>query len=75
VLYIARDDWPEQDCLVAWLERNARCREIGEAALIGGELPATLDALSRQPAPMPPAPAGAAQAAAFVLARLEAGKL
>lgn len=68
VLYQRRDDWPEQDCLIEWLERQGRCREIGAEQLQQGDLAAALAALWTQ---MPrPAPAidGAAQAAALLRA-------
>lgn len=49
VLYLRRDDWPEQDCLIEWLETNARCLELGEVDLASPRLPALLEALWRKP--------------------------
>ncbi len=68
VLFQRRDDWPEQDCLIAWLEQHGRCGEIGEAALLCGELGEALAALWQLPAPPLPAPEGARQAAELIRA-------
>lgn len=73
VLYVRREDWPEQDCLIDWLAVHGRCREISDADLVAGRLEAALDALWQQPEPLPPCPAGCADAAALLLARLTAG--
>ena len=72
VLYVRRDDWPEQDCLIEWLHANARCREVRESDLASARLPALLDALWQQPAPPTPVPTGAAQAADLIAERLNA---
>jgi hypothetical protein len=72
VLYLRREDWPEQDCLIEWLKVNARCREVSEPALMAGNLHAEMRALWQQPVPSLPEPTGAAEAAAFIAARLEA---
>jgi hypothetical protein len=64
VLYQRRNDWPEQDCLIGWLRRNATCLEIPADSLISGAVHESLVALWRQP-PLPrPAATGAAEAAA-----------
>ena len=70
VLYIRRDNWPEQDFLIDWLETNARCREIDEAALMNGRLQEALAGLWQQPQPTAPKPTGAAEAAALLSSRL-----
>ncbi len=71
VLYQRRQDgWPEQDCLIDWLQANARCAEVSERALAAGKLRATLGALWRLPPPVAPEPAGAGQAAALIAGRL-----
>ena len=72
VLYVRRDDWPEQECLIEWLHANARCREVSESDLASARLPALLDALWQQPAPPTPVPTGAAQAADLIAERLDA---
>ena len=71
VLYLRRDDWPEQDCLIDWLKSNSRCAEIGREQLASERLPAALAALWQQPAPPLPEPSGAAEAAALMVSYLE----
>ncbi len=68
VLYVRRDDWPEQDCLIAWLHAHGACREVPARALAEGGLEGELQALWSQPPPTPPATAGAAEAVAHLLA-------
>jgi UDP:flavonoid glycosyltransferase YjiC (YdhE family) len=70
VLYARRDDWPEQDCLVEWLEENACCREISTSALARGELRDDLERLWRMARPKPPVPRGAEEAARLIAAYL-----
>ena len=70
VLYLRRDDWPEQDCLIDWLERNGRCASIGRNELASGRLPQALAALWQQPAPPLPEPSGAQEAASLIADRL-----
>ena len=67
VLYVRRQDWPEQHCLIDWLERHGQCREISEVELLDGQLEAALEALWQQPVPPRPLPVGAAEAAALLL--------
>jgi hypothetical protein len=74
VLYLRRVDWPEQDCLIDWLKINARCCEIGEAALTSGCLREALDKVWQQAAPAQPCPTGSAQAAALISTLLEPAK-
>ena len=71
VLYQRRQDgWPEQDCLVDWLQSNARCAEIDAGALASGNLHTVLAELWRQTPPPAPARAGAEQAATLIAGRL-----
>ncbi len=70
VLYVRRDDWPEQDCLIDWLEKHARCAEVGEAELMAGTLQPVLERLWQQPRPAIPRPDGAAEAAERIAAYL-----
>lgn len=72
VLYVRRDNWPEQDCLIEWLHANARSREVEECDLASPQLPVLLDALWQQPAPPVPIASGAAQAADLIVKRLNA---
>ena len=69
-LYVRRDDWPEQDCLIDWLEKHARCAEVGEAELKSGTLQPGLERLWQQPQPTIPRPDGAAEAAERIAAYL-----
>ena len=64
VLYQRRDDWPEQDCLIEWLRRNATCREIPADCLLSGALQESLSVLWKQQQPPRPAATGATEAAA-----------
>jgi hypothetical protein len=48
VLYVCRDDWPEQDCLIEWLGKNARCRKIACADVMNGRFGEVLEWLWRQ---------------------------
>ena len=73
VLYLRRDDdWPEQDCLIEWLEENARCREVDLAALQEGKAEAALQDLWRQKAPPVQKPSGSAEAAGLITSLLSA---
>lgn len=73
VLYQRRDNWPEQESLIAWLQTQARCLEIDGAALESGALSGPLKALWALPArPRPPA-TGAAEAAALIAQALPRG--
>jgi hypothetical protein len=54
VLYVRRDDWPEQNCLIEWLGENARCREIAFADVMNGRFAEALEPLWRQPDPGDP---------------------
>ena len=70
VLYVRRDDWPEQDCLIDWLEKHARCAEVDEAGLMAGTLQPALERLWQQSRPAIPRPDGAAEAAERIAAYL-----
>ena len=61
VLYTRRDDRPEQDCLIEWLNENARCGEVSETALMSGRLAEALADLWQQPLPPLPKPTGIAE--------------
>ncbi|MDR0441547.1 MAG: hypothetical protein LBI59_11325, partial [Candidatus Accumulibacter sp.] len=71
VLYVRRDDWPEQDCLIEWLEENACCLDTSAASLARGELRDDLERLWRKPRPEPPFPRGAEEAARLIAGYLE----
>ena len=63
MLYARREDWPEQDALIPWLQQYGCCWEVDEALFQTGALAAPLAALWEQPRPMPPKPDGADEAA------------
>lgn len=69
VLYQRRDNWPEQDCLIDWLQGHGRCQEVEGLRLYTGELAMALEALWCQPA-LPPVAAGGADEAATALLAL-----
>ncbi len=56
VLYQRRDDWPEQDCLIDWLQIHARCTQVTATDLARGNLGAALDNCLQ--AAVPPVPRG-----------------
>lgn len=68
VLYLRRQDWPEQDCLIDWMRAQGRCLEVDARTLDAGALDAWLDALWRLPRRPAPAADGAGQAADRLLA-------
>ena len=67
VLYQRRTDWPEQDCLIEWLGRHGRAREVAAEALQTGNLAASLGLLRQQGPISRPQANGAAEAAAHIL--------
>jgi len=67
VLYQRRDDWPEQDCLIDWLQAHGRCREVAADCLHSGEITADLDEVLSKTAPHRPLPDGAVEAALHIL--------
>jgi hypothetical protein len=73
VLYQRRGDWPEQEPLIDWLCENARCSEVSAHQLATGEVGDALSELWARPAPTPPNPTGAAEAAAVLIKSEAAG--
>lgn len=72
LLYLRREDWPEQEALIAWLETVGRCSEVSRPALAGGDWLADLEQLLAQPA-KPPVPAtGIGEAVDILLSHLPA---
>lgn len=67
VLYVTRRDWPEEPCLVQWLQQNAACVEVERETLRAGELDNVLKQLWTLPLPPRPDAAGAVEAAQFLL--------
>lgn len=71
VLYQRRTDgWPEQDCLIEWLHRHARCAEVSADDLQAGNLDAALSGCLRRAVPPAPTFDGAADAARRLAALL-----
>ncbi len=70
VLYVRRDNWPEQESLIDWLQRHARCRAIEEPELHADAVSGALGELFRLAAPSVPPATGAEEAAAILADRL-----
>ena len=68
VLYLKREDWPEQEVLIDWLRREAVAAEISAADFAAGNVAAALEALWAQPRRQ--VDAGGAAVAAAVLEEL-----
>lgn len=71
VLYQRREDWPEQDCLIDWLEENTRSREITVDRLQSGDLLTDLNALWSQAAPPRPQLSGIEAAARLIAGEIQ----
>lgn len=67
VLYVSRDDWPEELCLTEWLAAHGQCIEVERKTLEAGDLKAALETLWVMPAPPRPEPAGIDEAADYLL--------
>ncbi len=70
ILYLERDDWPETPHFAAWLDANARARELTRAQLMAGDFIEELRQLRQRPAPNLPLASGADQAADWLMAEL-----
>ena len=56
ILYVLRDDWPEQDCLIDWLKNHGKSLEISETNLKTGKASEALERLWQLPVcPIPEA--------------------
>ena len=71
LLYVERDDWPEQQVLVAWLNDNTRCARLAPDVLQQGHFNEALKSLLAQPATTPIQQDGATIAALEVLRWLD----
>lgn len=58
VIYQRRPDWPEQDCLIEWLQQHARCAEIDGDDLLSGRLGEALEACLNAEQASVPSPTG-----------------
>jgi hypothetical protein len=73
VLYLPRDDWPEEAPLAHWLHANGRGMAIDRAALFNGDVAEALAALWQQAERPRPVPTGAQESAELLLQRLSGG--
>ncbi len=67
VLYVRRSGWPEEPCLIEWLERHGNCLEITRHQLEQGDLDAALRTLWTQPRRPLVVPTGIGQVVEFLL--------
>lgn len=72
VLYVSRADWPESPCLIEWLERHGRCREVTRDEVEAGEVGGALQALWNAPQREPVLPQGSQQVADWLAVKLAA---
>lgn len=70
ILYVPRENWPEQDCLIDWLNTHGRGAAINETHLQQGGAIDALHALWQQPQPPIPPATGALEAARQIAALL-----
>lgn len=70
VLFVPREDWPEQAVLIEWLSRHGRCLELAASDLQQGRFLEALQGVMRQSEPAPPPHDGAFIAAREILALL-----
>lgn len=70
VLYVMREDWPEEPWLIDWLEACGQCRKVARQAVESGDFAGELQALLLLPKPDPVEPLGMKQAAAYLLSHL-----
>ena len=71
VLYQRRDDWPEQDCLIDWLQQHAVYDETDADVLHTGKIGKSLSKLWSQPAPARPAAHGNIEASTKIHATIK----
>lgn len=70
VLYVRREDWPEQEHLIAWLAEQGRCVEISLSEINSGNLSSSLQTCWDKTTTQRPQAEGALQAAQIILAAL-----
>ena len=70
VLYVPRDDWPEQPWLIKWLESVGNCRPVNITELQRGNIKQQLEYLLECKRCQPIEPAGVAEAAEILMRRL-----
>lgn len=70
VLYLRRQDWPEEAALVHWLQQHHRCQEISRQQLASGQVSNALKQLMLLPTKRRPIASGAKQAAERIVAEI-----
>ena len=70
VLYVTREDWPEEPYLITWLEAQGLCRKVTRAQSDTGLFHEALQNLLSLPKPLPVKPSGIAQATDYLIQRL-----
>ncbi|MBI5040868.1 MAG: hypothetical protein HZB57_06635 [Gammaproteobacteria bacterium] len=70
MLYMPRPDWPEERFLAEWLHEHGRCVPVSRETVLRGQLRDALETLWSRPAPVPPQPTGAEDAARVIMAML-----
>jgi hypothetical protein len=70
VLYVRREDWPEQEYLIAWLAAQGRCVEISMSEINSGNISSPLQTCWNKTTIQRPPAEGALQAAQIILAAL-----
>ncbi|MCB5191196.1 hypothetical protein LG198_10695 [Methylobacillus arboreus] len=70
VLYVPRDGWPEQDCLVSWLETHGQCLEVNAGQLWSGDFAAEVLNMLATPKPPRVRPRGNQEAAHWISGQL-----
>lgn len=70
VLYVPRDGWPEQDCLISWLRMHGRCLHIDAGQLVSGDFAGSLLEMLHAPKLQRVAPRGNCEAADWIVRRL-----
>lgn len=74
VLYVKRNDWPEEPCLVEWLEQHASCDEVSRDELEQGGFRHTMLQLLAKKRTTPVRASGVQEAAEILLELLATGK-
>ena len=70
VLYVAREDWPEEPYLIDWLEQVGACCKVSREQSETGEFAAELQSSLAQRKPEPVQSSGIEQAAEYLLTKL-----
>ena len=70
VLYVERGEWPEQEYLIQWLEKNGCCEKLDAAQAISGDFRFELEQILVLPKPAAIEPAGDMEAAKYIASLL-----